>query len=146
LSVFSSCSNITAEGNGDLITTEQSVSFFDEIKASSSDTVQVHKELVTRVIDSNIIEYVQVEVQNKSLHIGIKKGVSSSFTKFIVDVYCPNIRGVETFSARISGDGNVSIWVIEHLKVSSFSSGNVTYLGTPKIDFKRSGSVKVKGE
>jgi hypothetical protein len=87
-----------------------------------------------------------VEVQNKYLHIGIKKVVGSSFTKFIVDVYCPNIRGVETFSSSISGAGNVSIWVIEHLKVSSFGSGNVTYLGTPKIDLKGSASGKVKGE
>jgi hypothetical protein len=171
VSIFSSCTNITAEGNGDIITMEQSVSFFDEIKVSSSATVQVHKDSETHVtlaIDSNLLEYVQVEVRNKALHIGIKKGVSSSFTKFIVDVYCPNIRGVEidgsgniilidkmitpSFNINISGTGNGSRNIEGAIECETFSAsirgaGNIMISGRSRdADINISGSGNFNGK
>jgi hypothetical protein len=228
--VFTSCVGmpIPIQGNGDIITTDQKiVSSFDKIGVSNNAIVKVHKDSETRVtltVDSNLLEYVELKVWNTTLNIGAKWGGSYSFTKFIVDIYCPNIVGVSisdlgygsgkvelvdkiitpsfnasvsgsgkiegavesnTYSARVSGSGNivisgtskdsninvsgsgdfngkefktnnctvkisgsgdVSIWVIENLKAHVSGSGKVTYLGRPKIDFSGTGSSKIRGE
>jgi hypothetical protein len=49
-------------------------------------------------------------------------------------------------SARISGSGNMNIWVLDYLSANISGSGSVRYRGTPRIDFSGSGSGRIRAE
>jgi hypothetical protein len=229
-------------GNGNIISSERTLGAFEKIHSSGSYEVRLHISQDYRAVitvDSNLHEYVILNIKNGTLNIGAKNGHSYKFTKFVVDVYCPGLTGVslsgsgkfivmekitapsfdlnvsgsgnmegtikcETFSVklsgsgkinnniicnnfaanisgsgditvsgtaddsnikisgsgnfngnefrtnttttRISGSGNMSIWVLEYLKANVSGSGNIKYSGTPKIEFSGSGSGRIKAE
>ena len=47
---------------------------------------------------------------------------------------------------RISGSGNMHIWVVENLKANVSGFGTIKYRGNPKIDFKGSGSGRLESD
>ena len=124
--MFQSC-NITAiRGNGNLVTSEKPVSAFEKISSAGSAEVRYHASEGYRVVvtvDENLDEYVEISTNNNELKIGTKMRGSYSFTKFLVDVYCPVITSVSTtgsgnfggniecdnFSAKITGSGSITI-------------------------------------
>jgi len=236
-----SCVIFPVIGNGQLITTEMNVSSFERIVFGGSADVrfyasQEYKVVVT--IDSNLSDYVDIFTRNKELIIRTKNG-NYSFTKFLVDVYCPFLTGVSvsgsgsftavdkimapsfevsisgsgktegtvecddfsarisgsgetnynvicnsltadisgsgeititgtgrdsnirisgsgdfngrefktnSASARISGSGNMNIWVLDYLSVNISGSGSVRYRGNPKIEINASGSGRLRAE
>jgi hypothetical protein len=229
-------------GNGNIISSERALSSFEKISSGGSFEIRFHVSQDYRAVitvDSNLSEYVTLEVRNGTLNIGTKFGHSYIFTKFIADIYSPDLTGVslsgsgkfimtdkittssfdlntsgsgdmegkiecDTFSVKssgsgkinnnitcnnfaanisgsgkitisgtandsdiiisgsgnfngnefmtnntavnISGSGNLNVWVLESLKANVSGSGSIKYRGTPKINFKGSGSGRIMSE
>jgi len=135
-------------GNGNLITSEKSFSSFEKINISGSAEVrfytsQEYRTIVT--VDSNLLEYTEIDTKGNALTIGTKRG-SYSFTKYLVEVYCPAVNSVS-----ISGSGRFI--GMDSIKVQAFTS-NVS--GSGKIEgtietetfsakISGSGNIKVAG-
>ncbi len=105
------------KGDGNIITSEKMVSSFEEVSISSNAQVSFHESQEYRVVltvDENLLKYVKITEKNNILHVGTKNG-SYSFTKFMVDVYCPLLTEVS-----ISGSG--SFETLEKIVVPTFKS------------------------
>jgi len=135
-------------GNGNLITSEKSVSSFEKINISDSaevrfKTSQEYRTVVT--VDSNLLEYTEIDTKDNTLNIGAKRG-SYSFTKYLVEVYCPAVNSVSiSGSGRFSGEDSI--------KVPAFTS-NISGSGriegaveseTFSVKISGSGNIKVTG-
>jgi len=98
------CNSIhTVHGNGDLMTSERTVSAFQQI--SSTDVAEVRfftseEQRVVVTVDSNLYEYVEISTRNGVLNIGTKRG-SYNFTRFLVEIHSPTLTGV-----TMSGSGS----------------------------------------
>lgn len=124
---FVSCAIFITVGNGDLVTLEKNVSSFQKVHCDGSAEIRFHASTEYRIIitaDSNLIDNIETSVGNNTLKIGTKYG-NYSFTKFIVDVYCPALTGIS-----MSGSGKFS--TCDTITVSTFKS-------------EMSGSGKVEG-
>jgi len=115
---------IPIRGNGNLITSEETVSSFEKINISGSAEVrfytsQEYRTVVT--VDSNLLEYIEIDTRDNKLNIGTKRG-SYSFTKYLVEVYCPTVNSVS-----ISGSGRFK--GMNSINVSAFTS-NVSGSGS----------------
>jgi hypothetical protein len=124
---YSACSNIVpTRGNGNLVTSQKSVSAFDKISCAGSAEIRFHSSDEYRAVitvDENLDEYVEISTNNGVLNIGTKKGYNCSFTKFLVEVYCPILTGAsmtgsgsiagktesDSSSAKITGSGSIVI-------------------------------------
>jgi len=114
------------KGNGNLQTSEKTVSSYEKIYCAGSAEIRFHtgeayQAVVT--IDDNLEEYVEIFTENNVLNIKTKTGHSFSPTKFMVDVYCPVLTGVtmsgsgsfksadkiiaSTFESKIAGSGKI---------------------------------------
>jgi hypothetical protein len=119
-------------GNGNLVSTERTVSPFEKINISGSSEVRFHASQGYRVVitvDSNLFDYVDIYTRNRELIIRTKNG-NYSFTKFLVDVYCPVLAGIS-----VSGSG--SFTGIDKIINSSFEtniSGSGKTEGTIECD------------
>jgi hypothetical protein len=140
--VFMSCVTI---GNGNIITNERNLLPFKEIMVSGGTEVRFHTSTEYRAVvtvASNLNEYLETIVRNEVLIIKHKPLRSYSFTKKIVEVYCPSITG-----ASISGSGRFE--TIDKITTSVFKteiSGSGTMYGTIECNsfFARvSGSGKI---
>jgi hypothetical protein len=214
---FMSCITGNIRGNGDITTDERILPSFEKIESSGSTEVRFHSSAEYRAvvtIDSNLNEYFETTVIGNVLIIRPKSGTGYTFTKNIVDVYCPviseisisgsgkfemldtinvpkfkiNISGsgkiygnieCDDFSARISGSGNMNIsgnsedadiyisgsgdfngsefkvnnyfvnisgsgkadiFVEDSLTARTSGSGDISFRGNAKFDFRSSGS------
>jgi len=135
-------------GNGNLETFEINVSSFEKISSAGSVEIRYYASneyhaVVT--IDSNLKEYVEIDTKNNVLSIKTKNGYSISYTRFLVDVYCPFVSSV-----MISGSG--SFTGMDKITSSSFEthiSGSGKVNGTiecNKFSTKISGSGKITVE
>ncbi|MCL2727557.1 MAG: DUF2807 domain-containing protein, partial [Bacteroidales bacterium] len=99
---------------------------FEKINCESSAEVHFYASDEYRTVitvDSNLEEFAEVFVRNNTLHIRPKRGHSSIFTKFIVEVYSPTVKEVSlsgsgkmygtvecnSFTAKITGSGKIAI-------------------------------------
>lgn len=133
------------KGNGNLITSEKLVSSFEKINIAGSAEVRFYasQEYQAKVtVDSNLLEYTEIETRGNTLNIGTKNGkYSLNFTKYLVEIYCPAVNSVS-----ISGSG--SFVGTESINVSTFTavisgSGNIIAVGNggeSNIDISGSGS------
>jgi len=120
-----SCNGLPKMGNGNLVTSEKTVSTFEKITISGSAKVRYHVSEEYRAVvtvDSNLEEYTRVFTRDDVLNIGTARG-SYWFTKYVVDVYSPTLASVSvsgsaqfssgdafnasTFDANISGSGKI---------------------------------------
>jgi hypothetical protein len=126
---LTSCHSLgRVKGNGDMVTSERTVSAFEKIQASGSDVVNYHAGQGYRVVvtvDSNLEKYTKVYTEGNVLKIGTEKGKSYSFTKYIVDVYCPTL-------SAVSVSGSILFNGVDKINASTFA-------------LTASGSGKVKG-
>ena len=116
-------------GNGHIVDSERSVAPFGKIQSSGSAKLRFHESQEYRTIvstDSNLDEYVVTTVKNGTLIIKTKRG-HFSFTKLVIDVYCPLVTNVS-----LSGSG-------------SFSGGTIT-TSSFRVDISGSGSVNATVE
>jgi hypothetical protein len=137
--VFMSCITI---GNGNIITDERNLLPFKEITVSGGTEVRFHASTEYRAvvtIDSNPNEYFETIVRNEVLIIKYKPLRTYSFTKEIVDIYCPSIIGISisgsgrfeiidkittpVFKTHISGSG-IIYGIIECNSISAHISGS----------------------
>jgi hypothetical protein len=143
-------------GNGNIRTSERTVSSFNKIHISGSAEVRFHESQEYRAsvtVDSNLDEYVEVYVSGNVPNIRTRNGYFCSFTKLLVDVYCPVLtrvsmsgsgyfEGADTittpvFAADISGNGKIS----GRIECESFSA---KISGSGKINVTgNSGSSKI---
>ena len=143
--------NLTlVRGNGNLVTSEKSVSAFEKIACRGGVEVRFHaseKYRAVVTVDSNLDEYVEISTRDNVLTIGTQRGYNYKFTKFTVDVYCPVLTGVSisgsgnfvsvdkitasTFAADISGSGRVDGTIeCDNFNGKISGSGRITTTGT----------------
>ena len=150
--MFQSCSVTAIRGNGNLVTSEKSVSTFEKISNAGTAEVRYHASEGYRIVvtvDENLEEYVEISTNNNVLYIGTKKNTNCSFTKFLVDVYCPVLTGISiagsgdfegvdkivtsTFTLSIAGSGNIEGTIeCDNFSAKIAGSGSVTIAGTSK--------------
>jgi hypothetical protein len=132
-------------GNGNIISSERTLGTFEKIHSSGSYEVRFHISQDYRAVitvDSNLYEYVTLDIKNGTLNIGTKNLHSYKFTKFIADIYCPSLKGVS-----LSGSGKIII--MDKITASSFDlnvSGSGDMEGTIECEtfsLKLSGSGKI---
>jgi hypothetical protein len=162
--VFVSCTIeiVRVKGNGHLISSERTVSPFEKINSGGSAEIRFHESQEYRAVvtvDSNLDEYVEIKTRNNTLIIGTESGRSYSFTKLVVDVYCPTLTGISIsgsgsfkgediitasrFDTNVSGSGKI-YGTVEcdtfHADISGSGKINVTGTSTDsKIDISGSG-------
>jgi hypothetical protein len=162
---FISCRSLVhIKGNGDMVTSERAVSTFEKIQISGGAIVNYHASREYRVVvtvDSNLEEYAMVYTEGNTLKIGIKERGSYSFTKYIVDVYCPNLSAVSisgsgvfngidkinasTFALAISGSGKANgTFECENFTARISGTGDVAVSGSVRemnVDVSGSGNI-----
>jgi len=159
--VYVSCNNLLPiVGNGNLVTSERTVSTFEKISSGGSNEISFHVSPEYRVVvtaDSNLVEFVTTDVRNNVLNIGFKRGSYSS-TRIQIDVYCPALTSVSisgsgsftgndtiitsTFDSNVSGSGEI-IGTIEcnNFSANISGSGKIIITGSGKnSDINISGS------
>jgi len=153
IGIFAACVSCTSflpmRGNGNLVTSEKTFSEFEKINVSGSAEVRFHESQEYRAVvtvDENLEEYVEIFTRNNQLNIGTKNGYSCSFTKYLVDVYCPALTGVlitgsgsfenrddivvSTFGTTVTGSGKVKITVeCENFSAKITGSGKIMVAG-----------------
>jgi len=129
----SCCSLVHINGNGEMITSEKSVSLFEKIETSGSVVVNYHASQEYRAVvtvDSNLEEYTKVYTEGNVLKIGTKSGKSYYFTNYIVDVYCP-------YLSAVSISGSACFNGMDKINTSTFTlgiSGSAKINGTFECD------------
>jgi len=140
------------KGDGNLITSEKTVSTFEKINSGGVPEVRYYASEQYRVvvtIDANLDEYVEVFTQNNVLNIRTQRGNNYKFTKFLVEVYSPVLTGVSisgsgsfagadkiiasTFEANVSGSGKIEVTIESDNFAGKISgSGLITVVGISK--------------
>jgi len=159
------CGFNVIKGNGNLLTSEKYVSAFEKIHVSNSANVRFHSSSEYRVVvttDENLDEYVEIVTKNNVLNIGTKSG-SYSFSKFLVELYCPTLTGISmsgsgsfesvdkittsTFDTSVSGSGKIEGNIeCEKFYARISGSGRIIITGSSKdADIGISGSGKFNG-
>jgi len=168
LGIFSACVVVVDDlphlkGNGLLMSfTQSSGSSFDKINVSGGAEVRFHEssDYKTEVtVDSNLIDYTEVSRRNNTVYIRTKSG-NCSFTRYVVDVYCPELTGVtvsgsgsfiasdsiftSTFDANVSGSGKIDGAIeCDALSAKITGSGKIIFSGSAidsDIDISGSGT------
>jgi len=135
-------------GDGNLITSEITVSEFQRINSTYTANVRFHASEEYRVVltaDSNLAEFVEISTRNGVLNISVR-GTRGNyrFTQFLVDVYAPTLAGVS-----ISGSG--SFTAVDKITAPTFAasvSGSGSITGTFKnnnFSARISGSGRING-
>jgi len=153
---------ITVKGNGNVITSEKTVSSFEKINIGSGAEVRFYASRDYRTIvtvDSNLLEYIEIDTRGDTLNIGTKNE-NFSFTKYLVEVYCPAVNSVSvsgsgrfygmnkinvsTFTSNVLGSGMIEGTIeSETFSAKISGSGKITVIGNSKdldIDISGSGS------
>ena len=154
-------------GNGIVVTSARTVSSFEKIHISGGAEVRFHESQEYQAfvtVDSNLDEYVDVHVSGNVLNIGTKIGFTYSFTKLLVDVYCPTLTSVSvsgsgyfegrdrieclSFSAKISGSGRINVTgnsVFSNIAISGSGSfyGDNFIVNTAVVSISGSGNAYV---
>ena len=127
---FVSCisiTNIAKRGCGNIVSSERTVSAFEEINVGSSAAVRFHVGDEFRVvvsIDENLYEYVETVTRSNTLRIGTTRRDSFSPTQFVVDVYAPTLSGV-----TVSGAGrfeNTETLIVPNFEINVSGAGRIT--------------------
>jgi len=153
------------KGNGNLKTSEKDVSSFEKIRVGGSAEVRFHLSNEYRAVvtvDSNLVEYTEVKTRGDVLNIGTKMG-NYSFTKYLVDIYCPTLTGVSisgsgrfsgndtitasAFNINVSGSGKINGTIdCDNFSAKISGSGNISITGNSKdSDIVISGSGNFAG-
>jgi len=146
--VFASCNSFHMTGNGDLITSERTVSSFHKISSGGSIEICFYESSeyrVTITTDSNLMEYVTSEIRNNTLYLGQKSG-SYSFTEISVDVYCPFVTSVSmSGSGKFSANDAITAQEFElHISGSGKVEGEIN-CGTFNAVVSGSGIINISG-
>ncbi|MDR2900277.1 MAG: DUF2807 domain-containing protein [Treponema sp.] len=165
--IFGSCIGfLPVMGNGELVTTQKSVSAFDKIDLAGNAEVRFIKsaeEKILVTVDSNLENFTEIVVRGDKLIIGTKFGIFN-FTKYLVDIYSPNaldgvsisgsgkfssdeIINASQFDTVVSGSGSITVSLeCEELSAVISGSGSMNITGTAEnLELEISGSGKFDG-
>ena len=149
----------TIKGNGTLTTKEISIDDYDRIEVAGSVELnyqQLEQQPYLQVtIDENLLEYVDIYVKNRILHIQPAKNESRmntyniNPTKFTINTNSKQIRSI-----NLAGSGNINLLSDIHTDILEFDlagSGKVfsektINVGTLDIDLAGSGNVSLQGK
>ena len=166
MALCSSCIIFPIMGNGEMESSEKTVSSFEKIHSGGSADIKylISPEYKVNITaDSNLIDFVTAEVKNKTLYLGLKSG-SYSFTKLQINVYCPDLIGIDIsgsgmfsadetivapeFDVEISGSGKVTgTFECDKLSADISGSGKITVSGTGEdLNITITGSGKFTGD
>ena len=129
--------HVNVKGNRKIVENEVTLTPFDRIYNGSNAEIFYHVSDEYKAVistDSNLSEYVTVEVSDEVLNINLKGG-TFSFTKLFINIYSPELKGVtisgygnftaknpvqtSVFEANIYGMGDINInGEVDELKVS----------------------------
>ncbi len=161
-----SCEKHRIEGNHHETTEVRTLSGFDDVRASGSFEVDIHKDSISRVeihAEENIIPYIETQLSGNVLHIGVKGNHNlRPNTSIHVDVYLPVLTAahlsgsgsvstdtfdVQTMEASVSGSGDFILRThAQQLYVDISGSGNFDVAGSAKqADYTISGSGDIHG-
>jgi hypothetical protein len=127
------------------------------ISISGSGKFEGADKIIAETFESKISGYGKIdgdiECDTLSVNISGSGEINITGTSKEADVNISgsgNFNGTELQNNRVvihvSGSGNISIWVLEYLKVNVSGSGNIKYRGNPKIDYSASGSGRLISE
>jgi hypothetical protein len=128
--IFQNKINISEEfmsdvGNGNVVSLEKTVTGFDSIILYGIGDVKVHfadshKVIVTT--DSNIQDFIGIDVSNNTLHIEKQKSADYHPTKLDIDVFLPELRSI-----TLAGSGDIKIidGCISNLEIDLSGSGDI---------------------
>lgn len=164
LLALTACNAAVINGSGNLVTETREVSGFDSIDLSGSGEVIITQgsgETLTVETDDNVMEHVESEVRNGTLHLGFKPGINLIdvtqlvFTVGVDDLTAVSVSGsgdVETdqlstdrLDLKVSGSGDVQIGDLatDELTIAISGSGDIDLAGQATIqDIAISGSGK----
>ncbi|MDR2927986.1 MAG: DUF2807 domain-containing protein [Cytophagaceae bacterium] len=165
--LLSSChGGFFEDGNGHLVTTERDVAAFDRLKIKGCAEVHYHyskEQLVEVTVDSNLDDATDIYVKKGVLIVSERRGWHD-FTRYVVDVYTPDLAGVEiegsgdfftdddidthTFTADIEGSGKITVsGVCDNLEVEISGSGDFNGQGITishaEVEINGSGNVRL---
>ena len=113
------------KGDGNVVSQERTASGFYGITINGAANVNVQPGEDYKVVvntDSNLQEYIIVEVKNDVLHVNTKSNTNLRPTKLIVEVHLPELQSI-----NLSGVGNVRLpsGNASNLKISLSGVGNI---------------------
>ena len=128
LAVLNSCNLVVIagiRGNGDVICQERAASDFHGVILDGVGDVKIHfaeDYRVTVTTDSNIQDIVTIKSHGNNLHIGTSENAWFNTTKLAIDVYLPELRGLE-----LKGAGNIGVTggEVSDLKMELSGVGNI---------------------
>ncbi|HPT32371.1 MAG TPA: head GIN domain-containing protein [Prolixibacteraceae bacterium] len=138
--------NLTLEGNGDLVTEERLLSYFNEVNSGGNFRVNVIPGETNKVVihaESNLLPYITTSVSGKELDIEVK-GLHILDPSFpvVIDVETPLLKAACQSGSGELNAGNVTCKVdCETMEVNLSGSGQVVLEGNAaEGDFTISGS------
>jgi len=142
----------TIHGNGNVTTSQRTVSNTDRIKSMGSfniDIIQGSPSSVKIEADENLMPYILTENREDRLIIRAKEGYNlSSDNKIKIIVTTDKLQEVEVDgSGDVNGDGKFT--GADHLKVSIAGSGNINLdANTPRVEssIAGTGNITLSGE
>ena len=141
--------NLTLEGNGDLVTEERLLSYFNEVNSGGNFRVNVIPGETNKVVihaESNLLPYITTSVSGKELDIEVK-GLHILDPSFpvVIDVETPLLKAA---CQSGSGELNAGEFQTTNFKVTESGSGNVTCkvdCETMEVNLSGSGQVVLEG-
>lgn len=146
---LTACNKHRIEGNHQTTTETRNLNNFNQVRASGSFDVDIHKDSVYRVeinAEENIIPYITTELSGEVLHIGIKNHFNLKPNYPIhVDVYLPALTG-----AHLSGSGSVTTETFDVPSMDASVSGSGDFVLKTNthqlyVDISGSGSFDLEG-
>jgi hypothetical protein len=145
LSLVAGCTGIVSgnaiRGSGNIVTREESVSGFAQVRASHGFNVDIRQGeqyQVTVRVDDNLVPYLVVEKQGSALRIGLEPNNSYRNTTLQAEVTMPTLTGVEASGGsdvRVAGFGST-----EPLNVNISGGGSLRGdIDAGDADFELSG-------
>jgi len=156
------------KGDGNIVSEEITAREFCTITINGAANVNVQHGEDYRVVvttDNNLQSFVLVEAKNNVLHISTKRNANIRTTKLIVDVYLPELQGINSHGVgnvklpdgnasnleiSLTGVGNIDgqNYQVENVAIRQSGVGNATIWATNSLSGTLSGvgNIRYKGD
>lgn len=150
VALFTSCIFNTIEGDKNIVTKEYDLSDFSGVRIATTGNIEYIQDStlasgLSIELDSNLIEYLDVKVEDGSLYIGNVENTTIEPTKFIIRV---NSKNIENISLSGAGNLNINEKITAdnlHIKLSGAGNFNINEkIEANDLDIKLSGAGNLK--
>ena len=155
-------------GNGNVVSRERPVTGFSGLTINGAANINVYTSESYKVIvttDSNIQDIVETKILGDSLQIGQKPNTNFNPTKFVIDIYMPEIKNISVNGAgdikvaegktsaleiTLNGAGKIDAqnYEVQNVDITLSGAGEVTAWAASTLTYKISGvgNIRYKGE